>query len=527
MSRTGPMGQLAAKLASRRPASEDPSATQPITQPSRWPPQQQYAEPSAQQGYGQPAPTSGYFFPQSEGGQGYAPQAQGQQPQSHQLPFNHLPPAPEAGGGHGYAPQASAQPLPFSRFPQQSPEADPNFGYPQQGQEPPFNSFGGGQQHPAGQPAPGWGQQADPRGYDLNNYMSGPEAAHFQQQQSQDPAVFGAPQHGGYAETDGEFDEGMVEEEELAPRGRRGLMIVIALVGAIGLGGGMAYTYKTLFSGRAGPAPVIKDTQGPTKSKPEVADGKGFAHTDKKLLNRLGEDGGQPPASAASAESADDRQAADDPNAPRKVRIIPITPGGPGPATTAAVPPPAGPGPMMAVPGVTLENMGPRPVPQAQARVQMPPQGAPPSAARAELSQPPARPVQPPVRVASAANAPPPAAAEPAPPVKKASVVKQKQAASAAPAVTTAASPSGASGYVAVLSSQKTRMDALKVFADMQQKYGDVLSSKTPDVQEANLGDKGVWYRAVVGPPGSRDSASGVCGQLKTAGYVGCWVTAY
>ena len=51
--------------------------------------------------------------------------------------------------------------------------------------------------------------------------------------------------------------------------------------------------------------------------------------------------------------------------------------------------------------------------------------------------------------------------------------------------------------------------------------------SKTPDVQEADLGDKGLWYRAVVGPPGSRDAASAVCSQLKTAGHAGCWVTAY
>ena len=71
-------------------------------------------------------------------------------------------------------------------------------------------------------------------------------------------------------------------------------MIVAALVGAIGLGGGMAYGYKTLFPSRTGPAPLIKDTQGPIKSKPEVADGKGFAHTDKKLLNRLGDDAGAP-----------------------------------------------------------------------------------------------------------------------------------------------------------------------------------------------------------------------------------------
>jgi cell division protein FtsN len=83
------------------------------------------------------------------------------------------------------------------------------------------------------------------------------------------------------------------------------------------------------------------------------------------------------------------------------------------------------------------------------------------------------------------------------------------------------------SGFVAVVSSQKSRMDALKAFIDLQQKYSDVLASKTPDVQEANLGDKGVWYRAVVGPPGSRDDAAGLCSQLKTAGYPGCWVVAY
>ena len=80
---------------------------------------------------------------------------------------------------------------------------------------------------------------------------------------------------------------------------------------------------------------------------------------------------------------------------------------------------------------------------------------------------------------------------------------------------------------MAVLSSQKTRMDALKIFANMQEKYGTVLSSRTPDVQEANLGEKGVWYRLVVGPPGSRESAASLCSHLKTAGFAGCWVTAY
>ena len=86
---------------------------------------------------------------------------------------------------------------------------------------------------------------------------------------------------------------------------------------------------------------------------------------------------------------------------------------------------------------------------------------------------------------------------------------------------------SATSGYVAVLASKTSRMDALKAFADLQQKFGDVLGTKTPDVQEANLGEKGLRYRAVVGPPGSRDAASSVCKDLKTAGYNDCWVTAY
>jgi hypothetical protein len=39
-------------------------------------------------------------------------------------------------------------------------------------------------------------------------------------------------------------------------------------------------------------------------------------------------------------------------------------------------------------------------------------------------------------------------------------------------------------------------MDAMKAYASLDQKYRDMLSSSTFDVQEADLGDKGVWYRA-------------------------------
>jgi cell division protein FtsN len=67
-------------------------------------------------------------------------------------------------------------------------------------------------------------------------------------------------------------------------------------------------------------------------------------------------------------------------------------------------------------------------------------------------------------------------------------------------------------------------MDAFKAFADAAEKHPAVLSGKTPDVQEADLGEKGTWYRAVVGPFVSRGAAMNFCSQLKGVGQ-DCWVT--
>jgi cell division septation protein DedD len=87
------------------------------------------------------------------------------------------------------------------------------------------------------------------------------------------------------------------------------------------------------------------------------------------------------------------------------------------------------------------------------------------------------------------------------------------------------------SGFVAVLASiphsSSSRMDALKRYADMQQKYSSALAGKTPDVASANLGAKGSYDRLIVGPPGSRREANNVCSELKAAGYTTCWVTSY
>ena len=45
-----------------------------------------------------------------------------------------------------------------------------------------------------------------------------------------------------------------------------------------------------------------------------------------------------------------------------------------------------------------------------------------------------------------------------------------------------------------------------------------MLGSRSPLIKRADLGEKGVFYRAMVGPFGTRDEAAQFCINLKTAG---------
>src|SRR5262245_9056016 len=459
MSRNGPVAQPRAP-ARRSAADEDQYAAGPSGWPS--PPG---ADPH-QQGYAPhaghpPQHSQGYYFPQ-----------------------------PEPDLNQGYPLQPVSQALPFDRLPPGSAPAAPQWDG-QQGND--AGHYDLGSYLPAG---------GEPRGYADAPPFAGSADGPFRHQYAA---------RDGYAESEGEY-EAMDEEGDEPRRGRRGLVIAGALIGAIGLGGAMAYTYKT-FIATPTRAPVVKVTDsGPSKVKPSLSGGKEFAHTDKKLLNRLDEEG--------AAQRGADERANEDPNAPRRVRSIPISPAG---GQMAGAGGPGGAAPI--VPGITLDNVGPPGGAAPPARVQIP--SAPPPQATVARAEAPV--AAPPVRVvASPPPAAPAVAAEaPAAPARKVAAVPPAPREPAPPKVSSAGVTASTTGYVAVLSSQKSRMDALKAFADLQQKYGDVLSSKTPDVQEANLGDKGIWYRAVVGPPVSRDAASGICSQLKAAGYVGCWVTAY
>jgi hypothetical protein len=374
------------------------------------------------------------------------------------------------------------------------PEPDPGYGYAPQPQL-------------AAQPQ--WGQPADPRAYELSYqaYSGGSDPSPFAQATPH--------QQHGYAEQDADYGEDYFEDEE-PRRGRRWVLIAAALVGAIGVGGALAYTYRSLVAPHSGRVPVVR--ADPTVKVKPAAVG------ERSLPGRSAEPPALPPP-AANPESAQEEPPAESANlGPRVVRPIPINPGG---VASASEPPPSAP----SVPGITLYR------PPAQ---QQPPAAAPAASPPALASaQPSARPAPPPVKsaqppgrvvIGTRPTTPPPERGDepseaPQPPKR---AVQTAALATRAPLAKPREASSGL-GFVAVLSSKKSRMDALTEYADMREKYPNVLGDKTPDVQEADLSARGLgtMYRLVVGPPGSHNAASGVCAQLKSAGYVGCWVKEY
>jgi hypothetical protein len=387
--------------------------------------------------------------------------------------------------------------------------------------------------------------QQDPRGYDLGSYM--PNGAQ-EGYPPAEPAQY-APQQQGYAETDAATTMAW---------GRRGRVARWpsldgdrdCLVGAIA--SAAAWPTRTKCCSPTAPAALRSSGTSSRRTRSSRSRQKN-AQVDKKLFTRLGEDsnaevrgtatGSEPEAQAADGSS--DAQV----GGPRPVRIIPIQPGGQGQGSgqvgaTGSVDTAAK--PMVALPGLMIDTSG-----GGAARQRYPQQGAQQQAAQqqgaeqqqgAQLGAPvriaalpqqqntqqagaePVLPTRRPVAIPTTPTTPTtPSTASAIQSAPRAPAPKREVTASAAMTTNTPVS----SGYVAVLSSKKSRMDAMKAYASLDQKYRDMLASSTFDVQEADLGDKGVWYRAVIGPPRSYEGAKKLCDDLKAAGHQDCWPARY
>ncbi len=85
--------------------------------------------------------------------------------------------------------------------------------------------------------------------------------------------------------------------------------------------------------------------------------------------------------------------------------------------------------------------------------------------------------------------------------------------------------PSAASGQPATSGSHVVQVAAFpeaelaaKAWETLKAKHGPVVGNMRPDIQVADLGDKGVWYRLRVGPFASKSTAQDACNKLKARG---------
>jgi len=95
---------------------------------------------------------------------------------------------------------------------------------------------------------------------------------------------------------------------------------------------------------------------------------------------------------------------------------------------------------------------------------------------------------------------------------------EQATNAPAVPPVGSVTAPANYGGYVVQVSSERSDAEAQASFKVLQSKYPNVLGGRPPLIRRVDLGEKGVVYRAQIGPFDTVDQAKQLCGSLKAAG---------
>jgi hypothetical protein len=306
------------------------------------------------------------------------------------------------------------------------------------------------------------------------------------------------------------------------PRARaaNGLITAIVLVGCGILGTAGAYGYRTYYSGiRVADAPIIPAEKSPNKMVPPPAGGVAQAG---KSVERVG------PSNEWVVPHQEEPVAIPDSNGARGVLPAPFTTSpGPGPSVQAN----AVAGEPKKVHTVAIRPDGGDPTARPVGGAGLPLQTAPSSPSppvattRAPANPPAPRPASPPARTSGGPlSLEPGQAGDPASSYQSPRVTSGAALAGAAPANgqrLASAAPSGSAasgGYVVQISSQRSEADAQASFRSLQSKFPRELGEREAIVRRADLGPKGVYYRAMVGPFGTAGDADQFCGDLKAAG---------
>jgi hypothetical protein len=351
-------------------------------------------------------------------------------------------------------------------------------------------------------PEPDSYHQADSGRYDDALYGHVPE-----QQRAQD----GQYADGQYPDEPYGYQDGYGEgADDHAPRRRGGMLTVIAVLALAIVGTGAAFAYRTYVgSARSGTPPVIKADAGPNKIIPQQA-GSGDA-VGKLIQDRMSATNGTEQMVSREEQPVDVKGATT--SGPRVV--FPPLNQNANPPTVASVSPSVRPPPITA--NGTIAGDEPRKIRTLTVHGDQADMAAVP-AARPVAPTPQAAPV--PVVARRAPQAPAATGSANGPlslsPQAPAAEPRTRVASTNSAPQPIASSASG--GYVVQVSSQRNEADAQASFRMLQGKFPSVLGSRAPLIKRADLGPKGVYYRAMVGPFGSPEEASHFCGNLKSAG---------
>ncbi|HEY4863545.1 MAG TPA: SPOR domain-containing protein, partial [Xanthobacteraceae bacterium] len=323
----------------------------------------------------------------------------------------------------------------------------------------------------------------------------------------------------------GEYDE-QAYVDPAASRRRWLYAGIAATIGLLVVGGTGVYAYRVLFGKYSGSsAPTIRPSDAPSKVAPQTAQtGEGG---QKLIYDRL--DGQKPAERIVSREE----KPADVAQTTGRVVTAPpsagaVTAFAPIPANTQNAPAAiAGAAPVGTMPAgeprkvrtTTVRADGtivdtPRPASAAQrpAQAQQQPLALNPYSQPTQ-TDPDSDAQTPPARTAALAQ---PSSRTAQPANQQSWGVVQPPATAPAPQQTSNYVPAGS--YVVQVASQKSEADARTSWQQLQAKYSNVFGNYQANIKRVDLGDRGTFYRAMLGPFSNRDQAYEMCQNLKAAG---------
>jgi cell division protein FtsN len=295
------------------------------------------------------------------------------------------------------------------------------------------------------------------------------------------------------------------EEDEDVEGSRLPLLIVLALLVLAMFAGFVWLAYSEGVSRGRSEIPVVTAEAGPARVAPTNPGGAATPYKGFKIYEQPA-----PPDSETTQDVS--------PRAPVDAKSA--QPAMPAPAMTVAAPKPAQ---AMTAPPV------PKPVVVAKAEAPAAKPVAPPAAAMSAAAKMAAATLAPKATSATPAPASTPApkassvSAQLSTPLTQASAPPRQLVANAPPPAPVAQTSAPSGAYVLQIGAYKSQADADTAWKAYKAKHAALLAGYAPNVLQANLGDKGTWYRLRIAGFSSKDVASALCDRLKADGG-GCFL---